>query len=55
MQPAQFWIEAIRHDPVNVDRIQSQSAARPPAAIMLYTLVPDLLLGWPRANRPEER
>src|SRR5262249_26460952 len=25
-----------------------------PAAIMLYTLAPDLLLGWPRANRPEE-
>lgn len=28
--------------------------AGPPAAIMLYTLAPDLLLGWPRANRPEE-
>jgi iron complex transport system substrate-binding protein len=27
----------------------------PPAAILLYTLAPDLLLGWPRANRPEER
>ena len=22
---------------------------------MLYTLAPDLLIGWPRANRPEER
>jgi iron complex transport system substrate-binding protein len=21
---------------------------------MLYTLAPDLLLGWPRANRPQE-
>ncbi|MBX6329516.1 MAG: iron ABC transporter substrate-binding protein [Pseudolabrys sp.] len=29
--------------------------AGPPAAIMLYTLAPDLLLGWPRANRPAER
>ena len=29
--------------------------AGPPAAIMLYTLAPELLLGWPRANRPEER
>src|ERR1700741_113150 len=29
--------------------------AGPPAAIMLYTLAPDLLLGWPRANRPDER
>ena len=28
--------------------------AGPPAAILLYTLGPDLLLGWPRANRPEE-
>src|ERR1700752_3596165 len=27
----------------------------PPAAITLYTLAPDLLIGWPRANRPEER
>jgi iron complex transport system substrate-binding protein len=29
--------------------------AGPPAAITLYTLAPDLLIGWPRANRPEER
>jgi iron complex transport system substrate-binding protein len=29
--------------------------AGPPAAIVLYTLAPELLLGWPRANRPEER
>lgn len=29
--------------------------AGPPAAIMLYTLAPDLLIGWPRANRPAER
>src|ERR1700749_20256 len=28
--------------------------AGPPAALMLYTLAPDLLLGWPRANRAEE-
>jgi iron complex transport system substrate-binding protein len=28
--------------------------AGPPAAILLYTLAPDLLLGWPRANRPDE-
>ncbi|HUL87272.1 MAG TPA: iron ABC transporter substrate-binding protein [Pseudolabrys sp.] len=28
--------------------------AGPPAAILLYTLAPELLLGWPRANRPEE-
>jgi len=28
--------------------------AGPPAAIMIYTMAPDLLLGWPRANRPEE-
>jgi iron complex transport system substrate-binding protein len=28
--------------------------AGPPAAILLYTLAPDLLLGWPRATRAEE-
>ena len=28
--------------------------AGPPAAILLYTLAPELLIGWPRANRPEE-
>jgi iron complex transport system substrate-binding protein len=28
--------------------------AGPPAAILLYTLAPDLLIGWPRANRMEE-
>jgi iron complex transport system substrate-binding protein len=28
--------------------------AGPPAAILLYTIAPDLLLGWPRANRPDE-
>lgn len=28
--------------------------AGPPAAIVLYTLAPDTLLGWPRANRAEE-
>jgi iron complex transport system substrate-binding protein len=28
--------------------------AGPPAAILLYTLAPDLLLGWPRANRAEQ-
>ncbi|MFE1599172.1 iron ABC transporter substrate-binding protein [Methylobacterium sp. ID0610] len=28
--------------------------AGPPAAILLYTLAPDLLAGWPRALRPAE-
>ena len=37
--------------PENVTRV---FPAGPPAAILLYTLAPDLLLGWPRANRPEE-
>jgi len=36
-------------------RAQRIFPAGPPAAIQLYTLAPDLLLGWPRANRPEER
>ena len=38
--------------PAQVQRI---FPAGPPAAIFLYTLAPELLLGWPRANRPEER
>ena len=29
--------------------------AGPPAAITLYTLAPELLIGWPRANRADER
>jgi iron complex transport system substrate-binding protein len=37
--------------PAKVDHV---FPAGPPAAILLYTLAPDLLLGWPRANRPEE-
>jgi len=36
-------------------RVTRVFPAGPPAAIMLYTLAPELLLGWPRANRPEER
>jgi iron complex transport system substrate-binding protein len=36
-------------------RVERVFPAGPPAAIMLYTLASELLLGWPRANRPEER
>jgi iron complex transport system substrate-binding protein len=35
-------------------KVERVFPAGPPAAIQLYTLAPDLLLGWPRANRPEE-
>ncbi len=35
-------------------KVQRVFPAGPPAAILLYTLAPDLLLGWPRPNRPEE-
>jgi len=34
--------------------VQRVFPAGPPAAIWLYTLAPEALLGWPRANRPEE-
>jgi len=37
--------------PASVTRV---FPAGPPAAILLYTLAPDLLLGWPRANRGPE-
>jgi iron complex transport system substrate-binding protein len=36
------------------DKVTRVFPAGPPAAILLYTVAPDLLLGWPRANRPEE-
>lgn len=36
------------------DRVSRVFPAGPPAAILLYTLAPELLLGWPRANRAEE-
>jgi iron complex transport system substrate-binding protein len=35
-------------------KVERVFPAGPPAAILLYTLAPDLLLGWPRANRAEE-
>ncbi len=37
------------------DRVARVFAAGPPAAIVLYTLAPELLLGWPRANPPDAR
>ena len=36
------------------DKVMRVFPAGPPAAILLYTLAPDLLIGWPRANRAEE-
>src|SRR5258708_5342393 len=36
-------------------RVERVFPAGPPAAIMLYTLAPELLLGWTRPNRAEER
>jgi len=36
------------------ERVARVFPSGPPAAIVLYTLAPDLLLGWPRANRPAE-
>src|SRR5215475_3364311 len=35
-------------------RVARVFPAGPPAAILLYTLAPDLLIGWPRPNRTEE-
>src|ERR1700752_3715039 len=36
-------------------RVERLFPAGPPAAIFLYTLAPELLIGWPRANPPPER
>ena len=36
------------------ERMGRVFAAGPPAAILLYTLAPDMMLGWPRANSRAE-
>lgn len=36
-------------------RVESVFPAGPPAAILLYTLAPELLIGWTNAQRPAER
>jgi iron complex transport system substrate-binding protein len=36
------------------DTVARVFPAGPPAAILLYAVAPDLLLGWPRPNRPNE-
>jgi iron complex transport system substrate-binding protein len=36
------------------ERVERVFAAGPPAAILLYTLAPDTMLGWPRANSKAE-
>src|SRR5262249_35507928 len=36
-------------------RVERVFPAGPPAAIFLYALAPELLIGWPRAHRPGER
>ena len=36
-------------------RIDTVVAAGPPAAILLYVMAPERMLGWPRANRANER
>jgi iron complex transport system substrate-binding protein len=37
------------------DRIERVFAASPPAAVLVYVLAPEKLLGWPRALTPAER
>jgi iron complex transport system substrate-binding protein len=37
------------------ERVMRVFPSGPPAAILLYTLAPDLLIGWPRANSAGER
>jgi iron complex transport system substrate-binding protein len=36
------------------DRIERVFAAGPPASVLLYVLVPDRMVGWQRAPRPED-
>ena len=37
------------------EQVGSVFAAGPPAVILLYIMAPDRMLGWPRANRADER
>lgn len=37
------------------EKVETVFAAGPPAAILLYVMAPDRMLGWPRANRSDER
>lgn len=37
------------------ERVETVFAAGPPAAILLYVMAPDRMLGWPRANGADER
>jgi len=57
--PWSSWAQTMRLDGAGrsvptVARVQRVFPAGGPAAILLYTLAPDLLLGWPRANRAAE-
>jgi len=37
------------------DRVERVMAAGPPAAVVLYVLAPEKMIGWPAAPRPNER
>ena len=52
-QPATITDSAGRKVPIP-RRVERALPAGPPAAILLYTVAPETLVGWPRANRPEE-
>jgi iron complex transport system substrate-binding protein len=50
-----FVLDAAGRAVIIPQKVARVFPAGPPAAILLYTLAPDLLIGWPRANGPEER
>jgi iron complex transport system substrate-binding protein len=59
LAPRRAWADTVtdsagRAVPVPA-QVQRVFPAGPPAAIFLYTLAAELLIGWPRANRPQER
>ena len=37
------------------DRVERVMAAGPTAAVVLYVLAPEKMIGWPSAPRPNER
>src|ERR1700754_180667 len=57
--PKGAWAQSVTDSAGRVVPVPKQVTrvfpAGPPAAITLYTIAPDLLIGWPRANRADER
>src|SRR5262249_50291849 len=48
-------VDSVGRKVVVPDRVEKVMAAGPNAAVVLYVLAPEKMIGWPSAPRPEER